>query len=63
MIRIGEKLNGAIGAVAAAIAARDAAALQERARQQAAAGADYLDLCSAVSEDELPTLRLSLIHI
>lgn len=60
MIRIGEKLNGAIGAVAAAIAARDAAALQERARQQAAAGADYLDLCAAVSEDELPALRFMI---
>lgn len=57
MIRIGEKLNGAIRPVAEAIQKRDAAYLQERACLQQAAGADYLDVCAAVKEDEEETLR------
>ena len=57
MIKIGEKLNGAIKPVAEAIQNRDAAFLQERARKQQAEGADYLDVCAAVNEHEIETLR------
>jgi len=56
MIKIGEKLNGAIKSVAQAIERRDAAFLQQRAKQQQDAGADYLDICAAVKEAELDTL-------
>lgn len=57
MIKIGEKLNGAIKPVAEAIQRRDAAFLQERARAQQASGADYLDICAAVNENEVETLH------
>ncbi len=57
MIIIGEKLNGSIPAVAEAIARRDAAFIRERASQQTAAGADFLDVCASVKKDELETLR------
>ncbi len=48
MILIGEKLNGSIQAVGAAIAARDEAFLRERVRMQAEAGADFIDVCVSV---------------
>ena len=57
MIRIGEKLNGAIKSVAAAIQNRDVEFLQARALSQQAAGADYLDVCAAVEGGELTALR------
>ena len=61
MIRIGEKLNGSIPAVAQAIAARDAEAIRRRAVAQAEAGADYLDVCASVAvEAEAETLRWML---
>ena len=52
MIIIGEKLNGSIPSVAAAIAARDADFIREGARTQAEAGATYLDCCASVPESE-----------
>lgn len=44
MIIIGEKLNGTLKKTAAAIAARDVEFVQELARKQVEAGADYLDV-------------------
>lgn len=58
MIIIGEKLNGSIPAVAKAIASRDAQLIKERAKLQADAGADFLDVCASVEEEEeIETLR------
>ena len=58
MIIIGEKLNGSIPAVAKAIASRDAQLIKERAKIQADAGADFLDVCASVEEEEeIETLR------
>lgn len=57
MILIGEKLNGSIPAVGAAIAARDSDFLRGRARAQAEAGAAYIDVCASVPEEiEVETL-------
>jgi len=44
MLIIGEKINGTLKKTAAAIANRDAAFIQDLARRQADAGADYLDV-------------------
>src|SRR5512143_458708 len=44
MLIIGEKLNGTLKKTAAAIHARDAAYVQDLARRQVEAGADYLDV-------------------
>ena len=55
MIIIGEKINGTLKKTAAAIANREPAYIQELARSQAAAGADYLDVNAgtlAQSENE-----------
>jgi 5-methyltetrahydrofolate--homocysteine methyltransferase len=58
MVIIGEKINGAIPAVAQAIKDRDAPFIQNLARIQADAGADYLDICAGTSPDiELETLE------
>ena len=51
MIIIGEKINGAIPAVAQAIADRDVSFIQKRALDQLAAGADYLDVCAGTSPE------------
>lgn len=52
MIIIGEKINGAIPAVAEAIEKRDAAFIQKRALDQEAAGADYLDVCAGTAPEQ-----------
>jgi 5-methyltetrahydrofolate--homocysteine methyltransferase len=44
MLIIGEKINGTLKKTAAAIAARDAAFIQDLARRQVEAGAGYLDI-------------------
>jgi 5-methyltetrahydrofolate corrinoid/iron sulfur protein methyltransferase len=44
MLIIGEKINGTLKKTAAAIAARDAAFIQDLARRQAEAGVGYLDV-------------------
>ncbi|WP_434311362.1 methyltetrahydrofolate cobalamin methyltransferase [Hominifimenecus sp. rT4P-3] len=49
MIIIGEKINGSIPVVAEAIAKRDEAFIKARAKQQAEAGANYIDCCASVS--------------
>lgn len=46
MIIIGEKINGAIPSVCAAIERRDENFILELADRQEEAGADYLDVCS-----------------
>ena len=58
MIIIGEKLNGSIPSVGKAIAERDADLIRERAKMQAEAGADFLDVCASVEEEvEVETLK------
>lgn len=52
MIIIGEKINGAIPSIKTAIAERDEALIRERVRQQAAAGADFID-CAPSTVPEL----------
>ena len=52
MIIIGEKINGAIPAVSQAIAERNDEVIRDRARKQAAAGADFID-CAASTETQL----------
>jgi 5-methyltetrahydrofolate--homocysteine methyltransferase len=51
MLIIAERLNATRKAVAAALAGRDAAFLQDEARRQAQAGADYIDINAALSPD------------
>lgn len=51
---IGEKINGAIPKVAEAIKNRDDAFIKELAAAQAAAGADYIDVCASVSPEQEP---------
>ena len=48
MLIVGEKLNSSIKRVAEAIEARDAATIQDLAKRQAEAGADYLDVNAAI---------------
>lgn len=58
MIIIGEKLNGAIPAVAEAIANRDAQFIKELAIGQTEAGANYIDVCASTDVDvELETIK------
>lgn len=58
MIIIGEKINGSIPAVAEAIANRDAAFIQNRAKMQAEANATFIDCCASVPEEvEVETLK------
>lgn len=64
MIIIGEKINGAIPAVAKAIARRDADFLRQRALAQAEAGADYIDIHASVEESiENETLEWMLDQV
>ena len=74
MIIVGEKLNGIIPTVRAAIEAKDEEFIRDLARRQHANKADYLDVCTAVEEndeevmkwmidliqDEIPDVRFSL---
>jgi cobalamin-dependent methionine synthase I len=58
MIIIGEKINGAIPAVAEAIAKKNADYIRDLAMTQTQAGADYLDVCaSTYVEVELETMK------
>jgi len=57
MIIIAEKLNGSIPSCAAAIAARDEGYLKDLAKRQADAGADFIDCCASVKENEPETLK------
>lgn len=58
MIIIGEKINGAIPAVAEAIAKKDANFIRDLAKTQADAGADYIDVCASTDVAiELETMK------
>ena len=58
MIIIGEKINGSIPSIAAAIANRDAELIKQRALAQAEAGATFIDCCASVDESvEVETLK------
>ena len=57
MIIIGEKINGAIPSVATAIAEKNDEWIRDLARRQSAAGADFLDVCSAVPDKDVETLK------
>lgn len=54
MLIIGEKINGTLPKVAAAIASRDAAFVQNLARRQVEAGADYLDVNAGTAPEREP---------
>ena len=57
MMIIGEKINGSIPSVAEAIARQDAAYIRKLALDQAKAGADFIDCCASVPEqNEVQTL-------
>ena len=49
MLWIGEKLNGAVPSIAAAIAEGDGKMIERIARAQAEAGADFLDVSAATT--------------
>lgn len=58
MIIIGEKINGAIPSVGEAIAKKDAAFIQDLAKTQAEAGANFIDVCASTDVAvELETMR------
>ena len=57
MIIIAEKLNGSIPSCGKAIAERDENYIKDLAKRQADAGADFIDVCASVNENELETLK------
>ena len=58
MIIIGEKINGAIPSVGEAIEKKDSVFIQELARTQAEAGADFIDICASTDVAvELGTMK------
>jgi len=57
MIIIGEKINGSIPSVAKAIAEQDADWIRNLAKMQSDAGADYIDVCASVKDNEVETLH------
>lgn len=58
MIIIGEKINGAIPSVAAAIAEKDDYLIKHLAKNQAEAGADFIDVCASVDvENEIKIME------
>ena len=57
MIVIGEKINGAIPSVAKAIAERNADWIRNLAKIQTDAGADFIDVCASVKDDEVEVMH------
>ena len=58
MIIIGEKLNGSIPSMAKAIAEKNEDYVRDMAKKQSEAGANFLDVCASVPEDqELEVLK------
>lgn len=57
MIVIGEKINGSIPSVAKAIAERNEDWIRHLAKIQAEAGADFIDVCASVKDNEVETLH------
>ena len=52
MIIIGEKLNGSIPSMAKAIAEKNENYIREMAQKQSEAGANFLDVCASVPEEQ-----------
>ena len=63
MIIIGEKINSTRKSVREAIAARDTTALQKLATDQAAAGADYVDVNTGAFPEEEIDLMTWLVGV
>jgi len=57
MILIAEKLNGSIPSCAAAITVRNESYIKDFAKRQADAGADFIDCCASVIDDEFETMK------
>ena len=57
MIIIGEKINGAIPSVAKAIEEKNADWIRDLAKKQSDAGADYIDVCSSVVNNDTEVLK------
>ena len=57
MIIIGEKINGAIPSVAKAIAEKNEDWIRDLARRQSECGADFIDVCSSVQENDVEMLK------
>ena len=57
MIIVGEKLNGIIPSVKAAIEAEDEAFIRDMARKEYENKADYLDICTAVVDRDLEVMK------
>ena len=57
MIVIGEKINGSIPSVAKAIAERNEDWIRNLAKIQSEAGADFIDVCASVKDNEVETLH------
>ena len=57
MILIGEKINGSIPSMGKAIAERNEDWIRDIAKKQADAGADFIDCCASVNENELPVME------
>ncbi len=62
MLVIGEKINGTLKKTAAAIGARDATFIQDLARRQVEAGADYLDVNAGTAPEREPDDLIWLIE-
>ncbi|MBE3098346.1 MAG: dihydropteroate synthase [Planctomycetes bacterium] len=63
MLIIAERINATRKRLAEAFAARDAAFLQDEARRQAGAGADYIDVNAALSPDAEPGLMAWAVDV
>lgn len=57
MIIIGEKINGSIPSVAKAIAEKNEDWIRHLAKIQTEAGADFIDVCASVKDNEVETLH------
>jgi len=57
MIIIAEKLNGSIPSCGIAIKERNNEYIKDLAKQQADSGADFIDCCASVKENELETIK------
>lgn len=57
MIVIGEKINGSIPSVAKAIAERNADWIRNLAKIQTEQGANYIDVCASVKDNEVEVLH------
>lgn len=63
MIIIGEKLNGTISTIAEAIKNRDEKKIQDLAKRQTEAGADFIDVCSSVSKGDAEVLKWMITQV